>query len=126
MLVGQSCGWFLPRPMLWARDRRPQLRANPSCSFAFGTLGIRKRRPQTDPLPPHNDEAPHGLRRGWEGCDRQYHNQWGNPALARAVSLNNVATDRWAGFRASLKTGAMVFFRTVRNGFHPRSEERRV
>src|ERR1019366_9538639 len=77
------------------------------------------RRPQTDPLPPHNVEAPHGLRRGGEGGDRRYHNQWGNTALARAVSLNNVATDRWAGFRASLKTGAMVFLRTVRNGFHP-------
>src|SRR5487761_2662708 len=66
MFTGQSRGWGLSWPMLWARDRRPQLRADPSRSAAPGALGLQSGCPQADAGQTQHDQTRHGVHRIWE------------------------------------------------------------
>src|SRR6266702_4003403 len=69
MFIGQSCGWLLSRPVLWARHRRSQLRADPSGGAAPGTFEFQSGRPQADAGQTQHDQTRDGLHRIWENAD---------------------------------------------------------
>src|SRR6266702_6786327 len=75
MFIGQSCGWLLSRPVLWARHRRSQLRADPSRSAEPGALGPQSGRSQADAGQTQHDQARDGLHRVWESADGDHHHQ---------------------------------------------------
>src|SRR5450631_937390 len=81
MFPGESCGWGLSWPKLWARDRRPQLRADPSGGSLRGAFGLQPGCPQADQGQPDHDETPYGLHRFGEGGPRENHHQRSDSAV---------------------------------------------